>query len=293
MHVVFDDDFDFVTSFETLVLYYSSRKLSIETDRLKAIAGLMKRLKLQKNGYFFEGLPLPLNRRLLFHIEKDKTISYVTRINSFPSWSWTGWTGTASWDIDPEIQLGQDWETRGNWIKYFYRSPTGALGDLDVEKGTIPYNLNTSLIEQRRDQFKEENFDYPIKNTSKVSPPGQPYWDEIQRPYTILQFWTVSVKFTLRKERQQTRYDVVDMNGSNCGYITSHYKIPELIPEAELILVSANYLLRENKWVEGYNVLLITWNREVAERRGIGVIERSALRRTRRTIPQWKHIVLA
>lgn len=100
MDAIFDEGFGLMDSFSAMIKYYYRRRVTYETDLLRAVTGLLKRLETQKNGRFHEGLPLPLDQSLLFKTLPSSARNQdgvVRRRSEFPSWSWTGWTAAFCW----------------------------------------------------------------------------------------------------------------------------------------------------------------------------------------------------
>lgn len=52
MDAIFDEGFGLMDSFRVMIEYYHRRRMTYETDLLRAVAGLLKRLETQKNGRF-------------------------------------------------------------------------------------------------------------------------------------------------------------------------------------------------------------------------------------------------
>lgn len=72
--------------YDSIVLAYSQRTLSYESDRLDAISGCLNILAQKKGIHFFSGLPsADFHYALLWEGEYDRPRA------GFPSWSWAGW----------------------------------------------------------------------------------------------------------------------------------------------------------------------------------------------------------
>lgn len=78
-------EWDF-SAYDSIVLEYSHRKLSNESDRLDAISGCLNILAQQKGTRFLYGLPsADFHYALIWNGEEDRPRA------GFPSWSWAGW----------------------------------------------------------------------------------------------------------------------------------------------------------------------------------------------------------
>jgi Heterokaryon incompatibility protein (HET) len=78
-------------NFDTLVANYSRRKLTRQSDALKACTGILNQITTSTGVGFLCGMPLiDLVRALLW---KSHHHSCLSRRKKFPSWSWAGWQG--------------------------------------------------------------------------------------------------------------------------------------------------------------------------------------------------------
>ncbi|KAF2097272.1 hypothetical protein NA57DRAFT_77526 [Rhizodiscina lignyota] len=88
-----------------LISKFSERKLSLESDSLRAFLGILRYLsRLQPSVRHFWGLPVAVNEDLA-NITEDftrgllwsrRTPDREQRRSQFPSWSWTSWAGPVS-----------------------------------------------------------------------------------------------------------------------------------------------------------------------------------------------------
>jgi hypothetical protein len=76
--------------FSIIVRYYTVRKLSFQSDILRAAQGMLRKYSTLSGLQCFEGLPAPLDRSLLFNKSSVNSEVYGRR-KGFPSYSWTGW----------------------------------------------------------------------------------------------------------------------------------------------------------------------------------------------------------
>lgn len=80
-----DSEWDF-GEFADILVVFSQRKLSHESDKLNAISGCLNMLGRRKGLHFVHGLPsVDFHYALLWGHEYDR------RRTGFPSWSWAGW----------------------------------------------------------------------------------------------------------------------------------------------------------------------------------------------------------
>jgi hypothetical protein len=72
--------------YNSILMSYTPRGLTFESDKLNAIAGCLNLISLRKDLQFFRGLPsYDFQYALLWTGEYDRPIT------GFPSWSWAGW----------------------------------------------------------------------------------------------------------------------------------------------------------------------------------------------------------
>lgn len=81
-------EFDFV-DYSRIVMGYSSRSLSFESDKLKALEGCLNAIAERKGVEFLHGLPTAGFHYALLWTDEDEG-----RRHGFPSWSWAGWVAT-------------------------------------------------------------------------------------------------------------------------------------------------------------------------------------------------------
>ena len=94
-------DADRFSDFATLILYYSTRVLSHDSDILRGAQGMLRRYTALNKTTMIEGLPYPLDQSLLFLTVPDAPhpMKYLgLRRKNFPSYSWTGWRSVTNWE---------------------------------------------------------------------------------------------------------------------------------------------------------------------------------------------------
>ncbi|KAK3318737.1 heterokaryon incompatibility protein-domain-containing protein [Apodospora peruviana] len=88
--------------YERIVLNYSRRRLTYESDKLAALTGCLKLIGEKKDLMFLNGLPsVDFHYALLWHGEDGP------RREGFPSWSWAGWVTSmnVTYLVRPEDEI--------------------------------------------------------------------------------------------------------------------------------------------------------------------------------------------
>ncbi|KAI1740609.1 heterokaryon incompatibility protein-domain-containing protein [Xylaria scruposa] len=286
-----------------LLIKYTTRELKMPTDYVFAMAGVCRRLADYANCSLLFGIPVPaLDWFLLFYPNKNG----LRRRDIFPSWAWSGWYG----QIDYYNRSGDvtNWTANSTWITWYKKEPSGELSAVCDQT-------------ERRASRANELFGQ-LCDVSRIEPSRELADEQSERQYTVLQFWTISANFTLRKVNQEegeklmwsylmywspTTYELVDGNGTNCGFITldDPTSTNENDKGAEFILLSLSAQQSQGAVAPDSSdqttdtggrhfwVLMIGWTKGVAERKGIGKIHRKALASALDHDVSWKEIVLA
>ncbi|TGJ87324.1 hypothetical protein E0Z10_g1454 [Xylaria hypoxylon] len=282
---------------------YTTRELKMPTDYVFAMAGVSRRLADYAQCSLLFGIPVPaLDWFLLFYPNKNG----LTRRDIFPSWAWSGWYGQVYYNYGSGNVT--KWTAASTWITWYKREPSGEL--------TLVWD------EAERHTSRTNGLFGHLCDVSRTEPSGEPPSDQIDKQYTVLQFWTISANFTLRKVDQEegerlmwsyglywtpTTYELLGKDGVKCGFIT--LDDPTLTSEdkkgAEFILLSLS--AEKSQSAVGPNaanqatntggrffwVLMIEWEKGVAERKGIGKIHLNVLTSAIDPGVSWKEIVLA
>ena len=84
-----------------LVSDYSTRDLTYESDGLRAVSGLLRRLEISFGVGFVYGIPKDMMPEFLLwnHRPELNTPQVVRRRASIPSWTWAGWSGFVEFKI--------------------------------------------------------------------------------------------------------------------------------------------------------------------------------------------------
>jgi len=295
------DSFDVLSN---VLFYYSPRDMTYESDALRALAGICRRVGKAANCRFLEGFPVA---SFDLYLGFWSQASQLIRRHGFPSWSWAGWKGHLGY---PPLSGDKDeWLAANTWIVWYKRSPAGwvslvwdpVVGDeLRREKGgggDVSYRGGRSFQSAAG-----------LKNvrTTRV----MPSWDldprTATRSYPVLQFWTMSVYVLLQKSGPEIerRYDLLDNRAEYCGYLELD-SIPTTAVEGttvELILLSVSSKDLHDWFYPGkdriaengglYTAMFIEWADGVAERRGLAQIYCNSVVHSLSPGPVWKEIVL-
>lgn len=161
---IFDPD-PALSTFREMLDIYTRRDLTLSTDALNAVAGVLQHLSYQIEPVFnFTGLPYYRGQRYsnkIFTIEE--TIGFALswssavlyhedykRREAFPSWTWAGWTGRVSWSN----ALRHIWFLRDIALE----AESGAVIDLPETRNTaaVPW-LKNDLERVKTISFKSHS----------------------------------------------------------------------------------------------------------------------------------------
>lgn len=308
-HPVFD--------YTTMLFYYTKRALTSQNDAPRAMAGIIRRFTEAMKCQFFQGLPTAMfDRFLVFHAFGG----VLHRRPSFPSYSWMGWRGSIDVDLrdGPDSRdYSNDWLKNRTWIIWYKRSPSGITNlvwDPDANE-FFPSGDMEYVGYRNRSSFADGRRLTRNQNTRRTMPTEEVSFSGTVPPYPILQFWTMSLFYTISDIDvfMATGY-LADSNNDKCGRVwldgfeeTSYF---ESQGPFEVILLSESYshpfaeklehqpecsynrVTGAGYWTY-YNVLLLEWQGGIAERRGFGFLHQSALRSSLAPGPVWKEIFLA
>ncbi|KAI0112177.1 heterokaryon incompatibility protein-domain-containing protein [Nemania sp. FL0031] len=275
---------------------YTTRELKVPTDYVFAMAGICRRLAEYENCSLLFGIPTPaLDWFLLFYPNKDG----LSRRDGFPSWAWSGWYGPVYYSGFGNVTK---WTAASTWITWYKRETSGDLAMIGDK-------------EDRQNARAKELFG-DLCDVSRTEPSQNHVRELIDKEYAILQFWTITANLALCKVDQEegenlmwpfiglywtpTTYKLLDRNGVNCGFVTldDAAVTRENNTSAEFIVVSLSAKGAANTQATDtgerfFWVLMIEWEKGVAERKGIGKIRQDALASTLDPGISWKEIVLA
>ncbi|KAF4617082.1 hypothetical protein G7Y89_g15067 [Cudoniella acicularis] len=289
-----------IQDFEVLLKYYSASALTNQNDILRAMAGIIRKLS-KKLGYrFFEGIPVgAFDFFVMFSCAQHQPLR---RRSGFPSYSWTGWIGTV--DL-PSIRDLVHWLKAKTWIQWFKRSHSGILNLVwdpmaydslpRAEFGFERYTTRVSFNPPSSLRF----------STVRTAPTEDLGFEVAISVYPLLQFWTLSVFYTISEINVFSGdASLVDKSGRQCGRISldnfessTYFELPGpfeciLLSESNETFNSYPRVKLGGEW-QCYNVILLEWTGNIAERRGIGVIAKLAIVNSFHPGPVWKEIFLA
>ncbi|KAF4846576.1 hypothetical protein CGCSCA4_v006065 [Colletotrichum siamense] len=327
-----NDDADTHNTWTMMLYYYTKRELTCESDMLNAMAGICRALSIRCKCTFFQGMPVAaLDLYMLFDTVNGFIKKSTKRRRGFPSYSWAGWHGQIRFrdpfSASTSTEIKNNWLSNQTWIDWYKHEPsTGAVTRiwdvnqnpdfLEATEGDIGYRNIRSF----RPKSRESRL-YLNDATTHPSPRYHAI-DQTQYPYPLLQFWTVSVYFSVTFSKDQEAIDILDRNGDYCGYayqnaVATDTHIEELEP-IELVILSecwksdnrdeqiGRYELRKHmssisaneeysREFEDRNffmALWIHWDGDVAERVGIAQIFQAAMEESLEPGPVWKEILL-
>jgi hypothetical protein len=282
--------------FDIMLLYYTPRALTNSSDILRALAGIIRRLSERAKCRFLEGLPSAAFDAFIIFQAHDWILR---RRKGFPSYSWAGWKGGISVEgrrhrAFRDLNMWLEDET---WIIWYKRSPSGVLNLVwDPEANeSFPFNNPEYHGYRQRHPFPASA---QLHITSTRTYPSETLPFELPTTgYHLLQFWTLSVHFKLQTE---------DLFAGSASILTKHGIVVGTIYldgiEESAFFDSQfrfEFILLSGAWVDEtlaeppkYYVMLLEWNGPVAERRGLGLLDKSAIAHSLTPGPQWKEIIL-
>ena len=237
-------------SFDDLIMYYSQRELSYDSDALNAAAGLLRMLTGRLGCEMIQGLPtFGLDAYLLFVTTHDKSIP--KRRVQFASYSWAGWKGRVDWFehayvyFKSPLKEPPGWVRERAWISWTELRPNGIacsisnlpeiMSDSSLLKSAARTRLETEIPSIRRDV---EQVVLKITDANLAR----------RYQYPLLTFMTVSVIFKVGveadlKDEETSIFELSDKESNICGYVWYDQSPPEILKDhSEFILLSeTNY----------------------------------------------------
>ncbi|KAH8678274.1 heterokaryon incompatibility protein-domain-containing protein [Xylariales sp. PMI_506] len=293
-----------------MLLYYTARALTNQSDALRALAGITRRFTASMKCRFLQGLPTAMfDCFILFQG------TLLQRRAAFPSYSWAGWRGQVKFHMFPSMDLNE-WLRDYTWIVWYKRSSSGVTNLVwdPMANETFPsHDLEYTGYRERHPFTYRRPFAKNL-NTLRVLPTQE---ISFQRPvpmYSTLQFWTVSTFYMLKiVDVFMGIAHLFDKNQKECGKIwLDSFEETTFFEQGgafEVILLSETSLFldvsdTESANVHGrsdqyrgrrkyFNVMLLEWSGGIAERRGLGYIGQWAIDTSVHPGPVWKEIILA
>ncbi|KAM5343593.1 hypothetical protein ACJ41O_012130 [Fusarium nematophilum] len=274
-----------------MLSYYTRLALTDQTDVLRAMAGIIRRVSEKVKYRFIQGLPTgDLDAFVIFHA----CDSILRRRSGFPSYSWCGWRGGIEIGVAPRQNR---WLASATWIIWHKRSESGVTNlvwDI-VANDSFPAH-DVSYVGYRR----RRRFQHPVPlgfPTTRTAPTESPPLPSLMPPYPVLQFWTLAVYVKMNDiDVFSARCNIHGKSGVVCGnlFLDGFEESPFFFSEKpfEMILLSVQHEGFRQSAGENYNVLLLEYKEGLAERRGSGIMRRSSIRDSFSPGPIWKEIVL-
>lgn len=294
-----------------ILRFYTKRILANQNDAPRALAGIIQRFSNAMRCQFLEGLPTAV---FDFFITFHRLSGILRRRPAFPSYSWTGWSGqiapyltnTSSSSCNALLQ-------KRTWIIWYKRSPSGVVSLVWDPSSEPPFPLDDMAYVGYRERgpFPHGRYTPARLDTSHTTPSKTIYFSRDVPPYHILQFWTLSVFYTISDiDVFSGTGNLVDSNGARCGFVwfdgyeeTTFFESRacfEVIPlsrsdfgvEGLDRCSTTAYPTVKGVW-ESFHVLLLEWKGGLAERRGFGYLIVEAIANSLAPGPLWKEILLA
>jgi len=289
--------------FGNMLIYYNKRALSFQSDALRALAGITRRVSQKAKCQFLQGMPTAAFDAFL--VFESNSLGTLRRRQGFPSYSWVGWKGALIvTKRNRKFHNLNKWLERCTWIIWYKRSPSGVLNPVWDPAANELFPLGDMSYPGYR---KRRPFRGPSGvsiNSTRTSPTQELDGDPMPKTeYPLLQFWTVSAHFRVQLEVTSAaggKARIVTAQGTLAGRIlldgieeTDMFSTQDTF---EFILLSRTMRRgsldspQDPKF--GYYVMLLEWKGRITERRGLGLLDISALANCLPPGPQWKEIIL-
>ncbi|KAK0670033.1 heterokaryon incompatibility protein-domain-containing protein [Cercophora samala] len=311
--------FDALQVYSNLIWNYSRRSLGNDSDVLRAIGGIMRRVSLKLRYPLVQGLPVAyLDAFLLF-----KGTSLVRR-PGFPSYSWAGWRGevlTVFMSKFKSLFEIEVWlSSRSTWIVWYITDTNGRTAPISDQVSPVDRQALQRNVDEKRSWLYPEV--PPVLFEGVLS--GLPSLERMPssmpnpKPYPLLRFWTLVVSLKILITDVFT-YEarLLGKNDEDCGWVSldgfENSESDAVLGDGnsiEVVILSegcpqsaffndgkrvGNLLRlteREHTYGLYYNVILVEWDGGIAERRGFGWIRKDALPLSCHPGPVWKEITM-
>ncbi|KND88387.1 hypothetical protein TOPH_07027 [Tolypocladium ophioglossoides CBS 100239] len=288
---------DPLQDYAIMLLYYTERALTNQSDVLRAMAGITRRVSEKAKCRFLQGMPTGAWDVFMVFVANPWLLH---RRRGFPSYSWAGWRGRISLDTAIPRKLNE-WLERRTWIVWYKRNPSGVTNlvwDLSANEN-FPAHDESYVGYRRRHNFQPR---VPLSfSTVRTAPTEHLSMPGTMPPYPLLQFWTLSAFYKLADVNVLLGSCTLrDRHGTKCGIMMlDGFEESPLFDSAgpfEVILLSESdesfQVTRSFDPWQCYNVMLLEWNQGVAERRGMGRLMQTAVNASFSPGPAWKEIML-
>ncbi|KAK0616605.1 heterokaryon incompatibility protein-domain-containing protein, partial [Immersiella caudata] len=280
-----------LSDYASILPEYTKRALTADNDALRALAGIMRRVSDKLQCPMLGGLPTRALDQFLLFFGKN-----LRRRPGFPSYSWAGWHGEVRIEMEPEYNLDK-WLASGHWIVWYQRDVNGTE--------TAVWGGDDKLAGfDHRPPFSSEAVVLP--SAERIPKSGR--WGNFinPRPYPVLRFWSASVWFKLHDMDALAGTGQLQNNkGHACGSVALDGAEDTTLFDSgdpvELVLLSeANYIkprIRDVSfgfWAARgfYHVMIVEWKDGIAERRGLGTVQRNEIGNGFPPGPVWKEFTL-
>ncbi|PPQ95903.1 hypothetical protein CVT26_015589 [Gymnopilus dilepis] len=307
---------DVIEQCEEFIKVYSPLKLTFEADVYPAFSSAAKFMKLHLKANLCHGIPDAFFDWFILWTPN----SPQRRREKLPSWSWVGWECTAVTNISywysHNIKLIRKALRRRTWIIWYERDQHDEEGCRRVwiphtrPTSSKPRNFYGSHVVSR---FQVDcSLTEPTPRTVIDGPTYYASNGEGEHKTAgsgFLQFWTLSVTFTLAKEKDVDRNERVSYgvqvglfgrDGSQLGTLSLNpeWEAANVPGVHEFILLCEG---RDEPAKDGsvdddegwtYKIMLIEWHGDWAERVSLGSLQKEDLKQALGDGPVWKEIIL-
>jgi hypothetical protein len=289
-----------IIDYSLLLMYYTERSLTNQSDVDRAMAGLARRFATTIGYKPFQGLPSGAFDGFVLFAGKN-----LYRRRGFPSYSWVGWVGRIDYELPHDLE---PWLNQKTWIIWFKRSPTGAINLVWDAASDEAYNLKQNS--ELTGYAHRSTFQCPTGlrlATTRTTPTNGLDPSTRVLPYHILQFWTLVGFYRLSDVNVfNPSGKLLDRHGSTCGGVlldgfeqTTFFDSEQplevvVLSESSLGIPALQYMPQNaGSGSDFFNIIVVEWSEGVAERRGIGTIRKDAIMHSYAPGPAWKEILLA
>ncbi|KAK1590359.1 heterokaryon incompatibility protein-domain-containing protein [Colletotrichum navitas] len=293
-----------IYDFVAMLVYYTQRVLTDQNDVLRAVAGIIRRVSDKAKCLFFQGIPTAAFDAFLIFTGASNPLR---RRRGFPSYTWAGWRGRIL-NTPAGVRLFVDinkWLLEETWIVWYKRSPSGAVSLVWDPSANEAFPFEDPGFEgyRKRQQFQPPEGLLGGISVSRTHPTENLHYPLPRLGYPLLQFWTLSLNFKLRvKDIFVGVASIVARYGNVAGETRldalDETSIHESEGPFEFALLSGAWMWAPSpksgseSLQPRYFVMLLEWDGPIAERRGIGWIDRSAVEEGFGPGPEWKEFIL-
>ncbi|KAF5233899.1 hypothetical protein FANTH_12406 [Fusarium anthophilum] len=298
----------------TMLFYYTKRALTNQNDASQAMAGITRRFSERLKCNFFQGLPTAMFDLFIIFFAYGTAI--LRRRSTFPSYSWTGWSGSIEMSMETsDNDNANDWLRERTWIIWYKRNPSGITSlvwDPDANPSFPLSDLKYTGYRHRR-PFSHDRHVPRRLDTRRTMPTEHVSFSREVPSYPMLQFWTLSLFYRIFDIDifRATGY-LQDSNNKKCGFVFldgfEEMELFESHSSFEIILLSEAYMpqyldysrvqwqdpypVASGQW-KYYHIMILEWHGGIAERRGFGLLHQGAVEFSLAPGPSWKEIFLA